>query len=149
MPKKRYSTSKKEKLVERINELKTEKEYLELYEIIQGKNKKPTKQVGDSTVMFFHDLDNDTYIEIEKYLDKTLKKYEKKKDTESEYTEDYKPYSQDEFPDEKEISSKLKYSNKEKNLIKRKRYDQTLNEENGSDVVYCDFNIDNFSEKKD
>lgn len=144
---KKYSTSKKEKLVERIGKLQTKDEYVKLYKIIQKKNKnKPTKQVGDTTVMFFHDLDNETYQEIEKYLDKTLKKYENDSKN-SDYTEEYKPYSQDEFPDEKEISPKLKYSNREKNIIKRKRYDQTLTEENGSDVKYCNFNVENLSEK--
>ena len=44
------------------------------------------------------------------------------------------------------MSPKLKYSNRERNLIKRKRYDQTLMEENGSDVVYCRINVENATE---
>ncbi len=58
---------------------------------------------------------------------------------------EYKPYTQDEFPSQKGISPKFKYSNKEKNLIKRKRYDKNINttEEN---VVYCEFDINNVTE---
>lgn len=142
---KKYTKSKKEKLIENINKLQTKEQYIKLYEIIQKRKDHPSKQIGNSTVMFFHDLDNETYYEIEMFLKENLKTTEKRS---SEATDEYKPYSQDDFPDEKEMSPKLKYSNREKNLIKRKRYDQTLNEENGSDYVYCEFDIKNLSENK-
>lgn len=58
---------------------------------------------------------------------------------------EYKPYTQDEFPSQKGISPKFKYSNKEKNLIKRKRYDNNINAPD-ENVVYCEFDINNITE---
>lgn len=145
MSTRKYTTSKKEKLIDKIGELEKKDDYMEIYKIIQKRSKKPVKKVGESIMMFFHDLEEETYAELDKFLKKTVKTNKIDK-TNSEYTEDYKAYSNDEFPDQKIVSAKLKYSNREKNLIKRKRYDETLNQENGSDVVYCEFSVENISE---
>lgn len=147
MPTNKYSTSKKKKLVNRIGKLKKKKEYHDIYNIIQKNDDVPVKHSDNEVILFFHNLNNKTYIEIEKYLDSKLNDYKENRN-DSEMTEEYKSYSQDDFPDEKNIDSKFKYSNKEKNLIKRKRYDKSLNEENGSNIVYCDFDINNLSENK-
>jgi len=139
---KKYTRDRKERMVAKINKLTKKEHFIKVFKIIQENENKPTKEIGDSMMMFFHDLKNETYEEIDKFL-KTVQKKEKKNDI---ITDDYKPYSNDEFPHNKDISPKLKYSNKEKNLIKRKRYDQNLMEENGSDVVYCKFNVETITE---
>lgn len=144
---KKYSVEKKEKLVNKIKRLKNKEDFITIFNIIQEKEQKPIKEVGDSTMMFFHDLKNQTYEAIDKFLKDTHKKQKQHEiDQDSSKNTEYKPYSQDEFPHQKTMSPKLKYSNRERNLIKRKRYDQTLMEENGSDVVYCKFNVENATE---
>lgn len=144
MPVKKYTHSKKEKLVEKINKLKKKEDYIEIYKIISKNNDTPIKELDNSILLFFHNLKNKTYYEIENFLEGKIT--EKKINDLSECTEEYKPYSQDDFITPKIMNTKLKYSNKEKNLIKRKRYDEILKEENGSDVVYCQFSLDNISE---
>lgn len=144
---KKYSIEKKEKLVNKIKKLKNKEDFIKIYNLIQEKEKKPIKEVGESTMMFFHDLKSETYEAIDKFL-KDIHKKQKQTNGDQCTTEntEYKPYSQDEFPSQKTMSPKLKYSNRERNLIKRKRYDQTLMEENGSDVVYCKFNVENVTD---
>lgn len=144
---KKYRIDKKEKLVSKINKLTKKEDFIKIYNIIQEKEQKPIKEIGDSTMMFFHDLKYETYEAIDKYLKDTSKtrKNQNLDQSAGENTE-YLPYSQDEFPNQKSMSPKLKYSNRERNLIKRKRYDQTLMEENGSDVIYCKFNVENVTD---
>jgi len=140
---KKYTHEKKEKLVEKINQMKQKKDFIKILEIIKKRENKPTKEIGNTTLMFFHDLKDETYNEINKYIKKVNKL--NKKDTDSNEQE-YKPYSSDEFNSTGHISPNLKYSNREKNLIKRTRYDKNLEEENGSDVMYCKFSVNNLTE---
>jgi len=141
---KKYTRHKKEKLVEKINQLTKKEDYIQVYSIIKNREDKPTKEVGNTTLMFFHDLKDETYDEISKYIKKIEKK--NKKTNPKNKSQEYKPYSSDEFVSNSTMSPKLKYSNREKNLIKRTRYDKNLEEENGSDVMYCKFNVDNLTE---
>ena len=143
MSTKKYSKDNKERLVTKINKLGKKEHFVSVFNIIQKHEQKPVKEIGNTTTMFFHDLKDDTYREIDKFLKLVSKK---KTTTETTENTEYKPYSQDEYPLQKNISPKLKYSNKEKNLIKRRQYDENLMEENGSDVIYCKFNVDNITD---
>ena len=69
-----YSYDKKEKLARKIEKLKSKKHLVDVFKII--KRDPNTDEVLDNIsglFMFFHKLNDDTYIKIEKYL-KSLKK---------------------------------------------------------------------------
>lgn len=135
-----YTTYKKKKLAKRINELRTIEEKKTVYNIIQTSENIDTRESNNKILLLFNKLSDTTYQKIEKYLDKLDKK---RLDTDGNTinTDDYVPYAKDEFPSQKDFSPKLKYSNKERNLIKRKRFDEKLAEENGTEVEYQDFNM--------
>ena len=144
---KKYNRDRKERLVNRINKLRTTEDFVKVYNIIQKRENLATKEVEDSTMMFFHDLKDETYAEIDKFVKKTLKKHNNDEDNiTTTDLQEYQPYSQDEFPHQKHINPKLKYSNRERNLIKRTQYNRNLQEENGSDVMYCQFDVNNLTD---
>lgn len=146
---KKYTHSKKERLVNKINKLKNKEHFKQVLKIIKSREDVPTKESGNSTIMFFHNLQNETYYELEKYIKSVQKKTKKNKDNDtvnSSSIQEYKPYSNDKYTINKNMNPKLKYSNKEKNILKKTQYDMNLMEENGSDVVYTKFNIDNLTD---
>lgn len=148
---KKYSHSKKKKLVNKINKLKNKEHYVQVLKIIKKREDVPTKETGNSTFMFFHNLQNETYCELEKYVKSILKKNKKTKSNDndtitSSSVQEYKPYSNDKYTINKNMNPKLKYSNKEKNILKKTHYDINLMEENGSDIVYTQFNVDNLTD---
>ena len=65
---KKYTHSKKEKLVEKINKLTNKEDFINIFKIIKSREDKLTKETGDSILMFFHDLKNETYEEIDNYI---------------------------------------------------------------------------------
>ena len=101
---------------------------------------------NNGVFMFFHKLKNETYIKIDDELKKISAS--KKSNTESDNSENrkYTPYAADEFPSQKGISPKLKFSNREKSLIKRRRYDKNINKDVESDVIYTSFEADIYTE---
>lgn len=136
-----YSLKKKKQLAKKIGKIKNKKILCEICYIIKKNNNVNSNEVNRHLFMYFHNLSSKTYHEIEKYLDgHKLKKVKKTNSVVSE--DDFKPYSQDDLPSQKHLSPKLKYSNREKSLIKRRRYDDKLNEYTEEDIVYCDFNSD-------
>jgi hypothetical protein len=135
-----YTTNKKKKLAKRINDLRTINEKRAVYNIIQKSDNIDTRESNNKILMLFNNLSDTTYHKIEKYIDKVDKK-RLDNDGNTINTDDYVPYAKDEFPSQKDFSPKLKYSNKERNLIKRKRFDEKLAEENGTEIEYQDFNM--------
>ncbi|AYV76689.1 MAG: hypothetical protein Terrestrivirus11_30 [Terrestrivirus sp.] len=138
-----YSFEQKEKLARRIQKLKKEKHFCDIQDIITKHNPEINITTNPSGhFMYFQNLRTETYFAIEKYIKKvTMGQFlsessdaystqnthsETKKDTLSES----KKYSSE----EEHFSSnpKLKYSNREKNLIKRKNYDKQINGDNQS-----------------
>ena len=70
---KKYSIEKKEKLVNKIKKLKNKEDFITIFNLIQEKEQKPIKEVGDSTMMYFHDLKSQTYEAIDNFLKDTHK----------------------------------------------------------------------------
>lgn len=124
-----YSYEKKKKLADRISKLKRKQDMVNILEIIYQDNKDITEN-QNGLFMFFHNLDNSTYYKIENYLKTLVKK--KSEDTTSD--KEYTSYEKSEFPDQETLSPKLKYSNKEKNIIKRQRYEDKLNSESDKNI---------------
>jgi Bromodomain extra-terminal - transcription regulation len=144
-----YSYEKKKRLADRISKLKKKEDMIKIFEIIYQDNKNITEN-QNGLFMFFHTLDDSTYHKIDLYLRSSVKKRSPTDTT----SESYSSYVKNEFPDQEKLNPKLKYSNREKNLIKRQRYDNHLNNESNehNGVVYQNFDgsvmSDSESDKK-
>lgn len=162
MSSRKYSHKDKEKLAEKISKVTVKRDCVKIFEIMQQdpvisnlENKITVNRNG--VFMFFQNFSDDTYNKIDTFLELVNKKRHYYVNSDSETNEnddenvsannddlnDYVPYSQDEFPNQKGISPKLKYSNEEKNIIKRCRYNRNINDQNNSekDIEYREFNL--------
>jgi len=137
-----YPFEQKKKLANKISKIKKKNDLITIYNIIRDENKNLNHSNNDNGIfMMFHNLSNQTYYKLDEFL-------QSRKTTTLSDTSDkseYKPYSIEEFAGQDKLSPKLKYSNREKNLIKRQRYNENTND---SDVIYCDFNIVNTEESE-
>jgi hypothetical protein len=123
-----YSLEDKKKLVKRIENIKCKKHHCEIYKIIKSDNiNKINKKMKNNNgiFIFFNTLQNDTYKKLEEYINQIKKK---NTDSASDSYIEYIPYSPTNYPFENDF--KLKYSNQEKNLIKKKIYTNTINNYN-------------------
>jgi hypothetical protein len=111
-----YTFEQKKKLAERINNIHN-KTILKNIRIIIIENNPDIimKKVNNGYLSYFQNYTNDTYIKINIYLSQYAKQQEKSKDltlsTESPS-----------IPNE----NTAKYSNKDKRIIKRQRYEETI-----------------------
>lgn len=125
--------------------------------------------------MYFHNLSVETYLKLEECINEINKKNKKLSNNQNACSEDnnsihseesrsdklvdntvnndplatkYTPYASSEFAYQNDFNPRLKYSNKEKNLIKRHRYDKNIDKENNvnKSVVYCDFDVTNLTD---
>lgn len=127
-----YSHEDKKKQLYMIQKIRNKNKLKQVYLIIKKYNPSITVTENDNGIFLkFNDLNDDTYRE----LGELIKKYIKNKLL-SEQSETYKtiytPYSQDDLLGSTKFAAKLKYSNKEKTLIKKKMYDR-LNKETNND----------------
>jgi hypothetical protein len=136
-----YSYEKKKRMAETISKLK-KNNMREILKIIYEDNKNITEN-QNGLFMLFNKLDNGTYCKIDNYL-KSIKK--KKYNTQS--TSENKTYDENSSIEYDQLDPKLKYSNKEKNIIKRQRYDSQLKSENNSDsrIIYKKFDVNILSD---
>lgn len=138
-----YTLKEKKNLAKKIGKITSKKDLCNIYKIIKENNTFESKEVNKHLFMYFHNFSNDTYREIDKYINtyKKKKKREKKSNRTSDLvsTDEYIPYSIDDIASQKDLSPKLKYSNKEKSIIKRRIYNNKLNKHEPN-VVYCNFN---------
>ena len=126
----KYPYEKKKLLADRIGEVRKKEHMKKIFAIIRKENPQITEN-NNGIFLFFHNYNTSTYVEIEQYLDSI------KKDSNSSERLEYTPYATDEFSKQNNISPKLKYSNKEKILIKKHRYDKSTSEQN-----YRKFDLD-------
>lgn len=139
-----YSHEKKRKLAERISKSR-KRDMVEIFKIIYEDNKNITEN-QNGLFMLFHKLNDTTYHKIELYLKSVNKKKtieEQNRSSENCEKKEYRPYIKDDFVEQEQLNPKLKYSNKEKNIIKRQRYDNQLNNDNinESGIVYQKFDV--------
>lgn len=142
-----YSYEKKKRLADKISKIKKKEDMVKVLEIIYEDNKNITEN-QNGLFMLFHNLDDATYIKLEAYL-KTLSKRKNINSVTSESIsekKEFKSYVQDDLIQD---GINMKYSNKERNLIKRSRYDSIKNSENTSDtVVYKKFDVNIVSDSE-
>lgn len=132
LEKKEYSFEQKERLARRIQKLKKPKYYTDIEQIITKFNPELDITTNPSgKFMYFQDLNVDTYFALEKYVKRIIKQKTLSETSDSvQYSSDF-TLSQNTDNDDpfNGGSSKLKYSNREKNLIKRKIYDSEINKD--------------------
>ena len=150
-----YSHEKKKKLAEKISRQKKE-DMVKIMEIIYESNKNITEN-QNGVFLLFNKLDDATYHKLDLYLRSITKKKSSDgnvltsdNNTKSDKSEqkEFTSYSKNDFPDQEKLNPKLKYSNRERNIIKRQRYDNHLTSEsnNGSGIVYQKFDINTISD---
>lgn len=139
-----YTHEKKKKLAERISKLKKNEHKIRVYEIIQEENKQVSSN-ENGIFMLFHNLSDETYDRLEKYLRQL--RIKGKTDTMSDTSEklEYKPYSVDDFPSQEKLSPKYRYSNREKTLVRKRRYSEAISEEN---TAYTEFDPQQLDSEK-
>lgn len=133
---KTYNYDDKILLKEKISKITNKDHLISIFKLIYNDNKTAIPN-NNGVHTFFHNLNDDTYAQIEDILlgislNSTNILIEKK---------EYMPYMKDDFHLTDDVSAKLKFSNKEKNLIKRCRYDKSINCDNNTDIIYTQFNI--------
>ena len=127
-----YSFEQKERLARRIQKLKKQKYVSAIEDIITKHNPQLDITTNPSgKFMYFQDLRKETYHALEKYVRKILKLRTLSETSDNQYSSEIIKYSEDDDPFSN--NSKLKYSNKERNLIKRKIYDKQVNKTNYDD----------------
>jgi hypothetical protein len=154
-----YSFEQKEKLAKHIQKLKKKQHFIDIQNIIVTQNPDiniTTNQSGH--FMYFQNLKTETYITIEKYIKKVnmkkyLSEYSDNTDTQNLHINsekipgDIKKYSSEIEPFSD--NPRLKYSNKEKNLIKRKNYDEQINNQEVEYSTTLDNEINNIHQNID
>ncbi len=124
-----FSHEKKKRLAEKISKLKRKEDMVRITEIIYEDNKEITEN-QNGIFMMFHKLKPKTYQRIEEYIESLSKKSCDEYITSSESNvfdkKEFVSYSKTDFPGQENLVSKLKYSNKEKNMIKRQRYGEIV-----------------------
>lgn len=140
----RYTHEDKKRLADKISTIK-KKEYLfKILKIIKNEKQDITSN-NNGLFMYFHNLSDKAYDDITEIIE------EYDADNSDDYTDQifiekasYEPYATDEFPSQTTMSPKLKYSNKERNLLKRKRYDNRLSSDT-KNVCYRSFDVNDIS----
>lgn len=139
----KYTNTMKEKLANQISNIRNPRILAKIFDIVYEENSDITTN-NNGVFMMFDKLNNETYERIDKIIThfNNRKKQSINSDSFSTDKMEYKPYTQEEFPSQKDISPKLKYSNKEKNYIKKKRYVNTINNNSSSyDIIYTKFDV--------
>lgn len=138
MPKKSYDYDKKKRLMEQIHSL-NKRCHIEIFKIIKSSSKyKGVTENSNGMHMKFNDLDVSTYQKLAKYVKEELKK-KKKRQKKSESENDAftcTPYAEEEFPNQRKMTSKLRYSNNERSILRRQRFEKNRNSD---DIEYVKF----------
>ncbi len=129
---KKYSYDDMEKLSQKIQKIKKKKNLEEIRDIIINNNKQLNITENSYGIyLCFNKLSTETFIKLEKYI----KKYndsEKNTLSVNSFTMPYTPTNDEEHSKYSnndylyDQNSRLKFSNKEKNLIKKRLYDRAL-----------------------
>lgn len=134
LPKEReeYSFEKKKKLATKISDMRNKIHLRKIKEIIFTNNPGiSAKKDSGGYLMFFQNYTNDTYYEIEKYLNKIEReKLEQQTRSITETSDQLIMSSEDpaSTTDYSTTRTRLRYSNREKRLIKRQQYENILSQ---------------------
>lgn len=115
-------TFEKKKIIkERIERVKRRKHLIDIYKIIKEDNDLDETENNNGIFFHFENLKDKTY----KKLDKFLNKIEMERNTETEFSANISETNSTTIIEEN-YGTKLKFSNKEKNIIRKKEYEKLL-----------------------
>ncbi len=127
--KKIYDYDKKMELVKKINKIKKKEYLLNIFKIILLQSKDYTEN-NNGVFVFFHNLNDETYEQIEIYVNKIYKIHSKKSSSNimSIYSDlsDSQNYCSDIIEIKKNYDRDMQLSNKEKLIMKKKKYNDYL-----------------------
>lgn len=109
-----YTLEKKKQLARKISKIKDTEIYREIFRIIQKDNSDYTEN-KNGVLVNFNGLSDSTYKLIENIINNNIN------NNSDSFSTDYVSYSND----DDDAIDKYKLSNKEKNIIKRKSYEQS------------------------
>jgi hypothetical protein len=126
--KKIYDHNKKMELVKKINKIKKKEYLINIFKIILLHSKDYTEN-NNGVFVFFHNLSDEAYENIESYVNKIYKMH--KKSSSSNILNIYNSElsdSQNFLSDTIEIDNDKNLSNKEKLIMRRKKYEKYLDQ---------------------
>ena len=133
-----FTYEKKKRLADKISKIKKKEDLVKIFEIIHNDNKNYT-ETQNGLFMLFNSLSDATYHKIDLYI-RSITKKKTANTSENLSEQEYKSYVKNDFPEQKHFNPKLKYSNREKNIIKRQRYDKLIeSEKNDTNIIYQKF----------
>lgn len=142
-----YPTDKKRRLVDRIHNVKSKEHLKTIKGIIVSTNPELSFMKNNNGLFAeFQSLNTQTYLELEKFLNKLDKAKQKREESEMDALEimssDMPSTMTDEMPKKQEYSKKLRLTNTETHLLNRARYEKEIkkNENSDNDDVYDDYN---------
>jgi hypothetical protein len=149
----KYDHNKKAELAKKINKIKKKEYLLNIFKIITTSSKDYTENTN-GVYIFFHNLDDEVYEKLESYVNNIYKLHKKNSslksiltselsdsimnmsgsindDDENDYNDNHNNTDTDnKLSQMKDINKQL--SNKEKMIIKRKKYEEYLNQNQAS-----------------
>lgn len=132
--KKNYDHNKKMELVKKINKIKKKEYLLDIFKIITHYSKDYTDN-NNGVFIFFHNLEDEVYEKIENYVNKIYKMYKKPSssiynicNSELSDSQNFLSDTQTCVTDTIELDHDKNLSNKEKQIMRRKKYEKYLNQ---------------------
>jgi hypothetical protein len=124
--KKKYDYNKKMELVKKIQKIKKSDYLINIFKIIKLHSKKYNVNSNGIFVMF-HDLSDDAYENIESYVDSIYKLHKKSFNLINTYDSESQ-IIQSILSDTIELNNEKNLSNKEKVIMRRKKYEKYLDQ---------------------
>lgn len=125
--KKNYDHNKKMELVKRINKIKKKEYLINIFKIILLHSKDYTEN-NNGVFVFFHNLEDEVYDQIENYVNKIYKMHKKSSSNILNIYNSELSDSQNFCSDTIEIDNDKNLSNKEKLIMRRKKYEKYLDQ---------------------
>jgi hypothetical protein len=127
--KKNYDHNKKMELVKKINKIKKKEYLLNIFKIILLHSKDYTEN-NNGVFIFFHNLTDEAYDKIESYVNKIYKMHKKSSSSNifNIYNSELSDSQQNILSDTIEIDNDKNLSNKEKLIMRRKKYEKYLDQ---------------------
>ena len=121
-----FSFEKKKKLAAKISDMRNKNNLRKIKDIIFSENPEiSARRNNQGYLLYFQNYSNETYYKIEKFINKLERdKIEKHTRTITENSDQLIQSSEDPNIDYTLSRSRLRYSNREKRLIKRRQYEQ-------------------------
>lgn len=127
--KEEFSFEKKKKMAAKISTMTNKEQLRKIRDIIFSENQNVSaRKNNEGYLMYFQNYTNETYYKIEKYMNKLEKEKIEKQTRALTETSDQMLSSEDPNTDYTLSRSRLRYSNTERRLMKRRDYEKKISE---------------------